>query len=84
MLLVMVFVREEVRWFERFEGERKLRVCRSASSSSVRAGLSVYSLSRSEFWYEAARGGVYGLGVCWKGWTNDPALCALPTVAMLN
>jgi hypothetical protein len=77
-------VKDGLRWFDRFEAERK--ACRTlvGSSSSVTTGELECSLSRSEFWYEAASGGVYGRGVCWNGCTKLPVRCPLPVVAIEN
>jgi hypothetical protein len=77
-------VNDGLRWFDRLEAERK--VCRAlvGSSSSVTAGELEGSLSRSEFWYEAASGGVYGRGVCWKGCTKEPVRWPLPVVVVEN
>lgn len=80
-------VNEGLRWFERFEVERKFWRALVGSSSSVRTGEfeCECSLSRSEFWYdEAASGGVYGRGVCWNGCTKLPVRCPLPVVAVEN
>jgi hypothetical protein len=44
--------------FERFVVDRKVVWWPILSSSSSRTGLLECSLSRSEFWYEAAMGGV--------------------------
>lgn len=55
---VAVGVKEVVR-FDRFEGERNGCCCISSSYSSTVGELAwLNSLSRSEFWYEAAMGGV--------------------------
>jgi hypothetical protein len=53
-------VKDGVRFerFERFVVDRKVVWVPILSSSSSRTGLLECSLSRSEFWYEAAMGGV--------------------------